>query len=330
MNKISSQVILASGELYQKSSLQPGMKLLGADSQTYELKSVAIRHIPAFEIKPAKSESFFVGFDQKIFATSKTQEPMLLKAADYKELPLSFQKNFSLAKTQIDFPKKDLPLDPYFLGLLLGDGCFRSVPIRLTTPDEEIVQSLYEFSVKYQWPVSVDYLQNNKSNSYRFKLPPKENPSLKQIISNLGLFNHKSNTKFIPKSYLYSDKTSRQALLAGLLDTDGSLQNRSYDYQSASFQLAGDIAFLARSLGLLAIERVSRRTWGPVARLYIHGDFSEIPLHVKRKISKQKSKPFQEKFTLNSAGIKEIQYLNIESYLQGNFTVRIGDQGGAL
>jgi hypothetical protein len=340
MNSITSQVIgfpfnalngvpiLATGELYPKFELKPGIMLLGQDSQPHELKAVETRRVPAFEIKPQKRESFLIAFDQKIFATRKTGEPLLLTAKDYVDFSKNLQRKFSLAKAILDFPKTGLPLDPYFLGLLLGDGSFRCTPIKLTTPDKEIVEYLYEIAAKYNWPISIEHLKGNLSNHYFFKESTNEYQSLKEIIISLSLLNHKSDTKFIPKLYLYADKKSRQALLAGLFD--GHLCFRHYDFLTSSVQLANDVAFLARSLGFLVFENRKPKTPGCAARLYIYGDFpiigfSEIPIRIKRKVSKL-SNGYFEKFAIKSAGIQEIQYLDIESYLQGNCTVRVGDR----
>jgi replicative DNA helicase len=324
MNKITSQVILATGELCPKFELKPGMMLLGAESQPLILNGIETRRLPAFEVKPLKSESFFVGLDQKILATSKTNSPLLLTAKDYVEFSKNLQQKFSLAKAALDFPETELPLDPYLLGLLLGDGCFCETPIKITTPDSEVIEAIYEIAAQNNWPVSVNHLANNLSNHYRIKCPPKEQKSLKDIIVSLGLFNHKSPAKFIPKQYLFADKKSRQEFLAGLLDADGYLATRYYDFKTSSQQLAADTAFLARSLGLTVIENHCPQTRGCIARLYIHGNFSEIPLRIHRKVARVSKKHF-ERFSAKPAGIQEIQYLDIESYLLGNCTVRIGD-----
>jgi hypothetical protein len=325
MNSIVSQVILATGELCPKFELQPGMMLLGAESQPLILKGIETRRAPAFEVKPRKSEPFLVGYDQKILAISKTKEPLLLPAKDCVDFSENLQRKFSLAKATLNFPEKELPLDPYFLGLLLGDGCFRETPIKITTPDSEIIEAIYENAARYKWPISVNHLANNLSDHYRIKRPQKGQKSLKGIVVSLGLFNRKSPAKFIPKQYLFADKKSRQALLAGLLDTDGHLAVRYYDFSTSSPQLADDVVFLARSLGLTVFENRKPKTSGCVVRLYIHGDFAEIPIRIRRKISLF-SKRYFEKFNLKPAGIQEIQYLDIESYLLGNCTIRIGDR----
>jgi hypothetical protein len=256
MSRNTSQVILATGELYPKFELVSGMELMGSDSKHNILKGVEIRREPAFKVTPRKSESFLIGLDQKILATSKMNEPLLLAAKDYVDFSGNLQQKFSLAKAILDFPETELPLDPYFQGLLLG--------------------------------------------------------------------NDKSDTKFIPKQYLFADKKSRQALLARVLDTDGHLAVKYYDFKTSSFQLADDTAFLARSLGLTVFENRNPKTSGCAARLYIHGDFSDIPIRIRRKISLFPKRYF-EKFAVKPAGIQAIQHLDIESYLLGDCTIRIGD-----
>ncbi|GHS92068.1 hypothetical protein AGMMS49949_03500 [Alphaproteobacteria bacterium] len=120
---------------------------------------------------------------------------MLLRAEDYAELSKTFQGNFNLAKSTIDFPKQELPLDPYFFGLLLGDRSFRESQIEFTTPDAEVIEYLYKIDESNQWPVKINKLKNNLSDHYYFKKSLDGIGSLKQIIASLGLYNHKSDIK---------------------------------------------------------------------------------------------------------------------------------------
>jgi hypothetical protein len=324
MDSKTSQVILATGELCPQSELNPGMMLLGANSEYKMLMRLKTSSVPAFEVTQKRGVPFLVGFDQKICLASKAKESLTLNAGDYTEFSKTRQQDFSLQKAILEFPSADLPLDPYFFGLLLGDGSFRCVPIKLTTPDAEIIDVLYEIAARYQWPVSINHLKNNLSDSYCFKRAVASRHSLKEIIASLGLFNHKSNIKFIPKQYLCADRTTRQALLAGLLDTDGSLCNNHYDFATSSNQLANDVAFLARSLGFAVSENRHPKTRGCVARLYIHGDFSETPIRIKRKIAKPRHHLIPERFKIKPVGIQEIQYLDVDSYLLSDCTVRVG------
>ncbi|GHS91907.1 hypothetical protein AGMMS49949_03090 [Alphaproteobacteria bacterium] len=328
MKNRTGQVILASGELCLKSDLNPGMQLMNERSQAAVLQGIEVRNVPSFEIRPLKGEPFLLGFDQNILAASlKTEETLLLRATDYNNQASFFKSSFGLMRTPLDFPKTDTPLDPYFLGLLLGDGCFRSSQLCLTTSEPELIELLYETSKRLKWPLRIVQTPGNLSNAYYFKNFT-SGASLKTHLKNLGLWDLKSNAKFIPKTYLYTDRDSRLALLAGLLDTDGSLLIRFYEIVSSSFQMAEDIAFLARSLGFGVVEseKVIKET--RYVRLYIYGDYADLPLRVHRKKAwflKKTRHPEKVTFTVHSVGIQEVVYLFIDSYMTGDFTVRKGD-----
>lgn len=327
MQNRTSQVLLATGELCLKSELQEGMELLDEHSNPQVLKRLEVRNVPAFEVRPLKGEPFLMGFDQKILAQSlKANNYLLLGIADYVKQSPSFKSSFGLFHPVLQFPTQELPLDPYFLGLLLGDGCFRSNPPCLTTPDPEIVETIYTLAEEKKWPLRVVQTPANLSNAYYFK--KNKTGSLKTHLMELGLWNLTSKTKFIPHDYLYGSRQDRLALLAGLLDTDGYLQARHYEIVSASFPMADDIAFLARSLGLAVIEKEKIYQGRSYARLFIHGDFSEVPIqvhHKKLSFFKRKRNVQKTAFTVHPAGVQDVFYLDIDSYLTGDLTIRKGD-----
>jgi len=70
------------------------------------------------------------------------------------------------------------------------------------------------------------------------------------MLKKLGLYGTNSTTKFIPEAYLYSSVASRKALLQGLLDTDGHINQRGlFEFSTVSTQLANDFSDLAHGLG---------------------------------------------------------------------------------
>lgn len=132
----------------------------------------------------------------------------------------------------------NLPVDPYLLGLILGDGYIGRNGVQLTTADEEIVQScadLWPDGIISRPPLRVDFCKPSK---------------MMTIIRNLGLYGCKSNSKFIPKQYKYSDIESRWAILQGLMDADGTIgHDGNCSFTSVSKQLASDVQELIWSLG---------------------------------------------------------------------------------
>ncbi|MBX3038567.1 MAG: hypothetical protein KF758_16775 [Anaerolineales bacterium] len=146
----------------------------------------------------------------------------------------------------VEFQKRKLPVHPYLVGVLLGDGGLSGNSILLTSADQELLDYVREYlphpvklksdRTKYGWRLSVGSAKTG-------------NPLLDQIRS-LGLMGHRSYDKFIPEEYLYSDRDDRLALLQGLLDTDGSVaRDCGVEYLTTSLELAKGVKELVQSLG---------------------------------------------------------------------------------
>lgn len=149
-----------------------------------------------------------------------------------------------------DSPDIDLPLDPYLLGILLGDGTFRGNRVGISTPDEEIVKY-----VKSNIP---DHLALRYSSKYDYHITKRRNGKVKNdlinTIKNLGLFDKYSHEKHIPDIYFHGSIKQRLSLLQGLLDTDGTvcIDGGSVQFSSSSKELSHGVQYLVRSLGGIA------------------------------------------------------------------------------
>lgn len=135
---------------------------------------------------------------------------------------------------------KNCEIEPYTLGVILGDGHYCK-QLSITTKDKEIIKEIEKF-----YPVmSIHKKENNKAKGYMFSMNSKLARSLKEY----NLKNKKSGNKFIPKEALLSDSKYRKRLLAGLINTDGYFSNGGYSYTSKSKDLIEDIKNLVYSLG---------------------------------------------------------------------------------
>lgn len=163
------------------------------------------------------------------------------------------------------YPSCEVPLDPYALGLLLGDGCITisSTP-SFSSQDSELVEALAQ-ALKSHAVVLIQknnlehILKNTQANRGGLRIP---NP-VTVILRHLGLAGTHSKTKFIPKLYLHNSPDIRLAVLQGLLDTDGSAciqQGRTcrIQYTTISEQLKNDVIYLVRSLGGIAYCRTRK------------------------------------------------------------------------
>lgn len=152
----------------------------------------------------------------------------------------------------LDSPDHGLPLDPYAYGALLGDGSLgttgRSWRLSIACPDNEILFSVAaaatSLGTTWRWDTPPDRCQ---SLSFHRK------GRLNETLSGLGALVY-SKDKSIHPIYLRAGTTARRALLAGLLDTDGCVADGCAEFSSASWKLAADVAWLARSLGAVVTE----------------------------------------------------------------------------
>lgn len=142
----------------------------------------------------------------------------------------------------VQFEKKKLPIHPYVLGAILGDGYIGNGYVRIANEEKDIFEKIKKYLVGY---ANVKfYPQKNRCGEICFT-----KTNLNKDLVNLGLGGKHSYDKFIPKEYLMSSVEDRLLLLQGLCDTDRSVAKAFIDYSTASKQLAEDIIFLTRSLG---------------------------------------------------------------------------------
>ena len=181
----------------------------------------------------------------------------------------------------VQFDPVDLPIDPYVLGVLLGDGCLCGSSICWSTPDVDydIVERMRE-----RLPSEFRITKHDTGGCMQYLITTSEHKSnyLKNELRKLDLLK-KSKEKFIPEIYLLGSIEQRLDLLRGLMDTDGSRSKRnSCTFCSCSKKLSVDFVELARSLGAIASVRTYHPKDKPTEyRIRINSDF--CPFYSKRK-----------------------------------------------
>jgi hypothetical protein len=134
----------------------------------------------------------------------------------------------------VELPEVDLPLDPYLLGVWLGDGTTRAGSV--TTMDPEIRQAF----IHAGWRVSDPKpKRNNRASTVTVY-------GLVGVLREMGVWGN----KHVPPAYLRGSVKQRLALLQGLLDTDGTATREgSVEFCSTLHCLADAVRELACSLG---------------------------------------------------------------------------------
>lgn len=136
----------------------------------------------------------------------------------------------------------DLPVDPYMLGVWLGDGTNKAPTISENAQD--LACMLPDLEKKYA--VSSTNVHNITGVvRCHFK-------NLRADLQKLGMCHSRRATeKHIPAVYLTASYLQRMELLAGLLDTDGCLRRKEnrYDFSTISEQLRDDFVSLVSTFG---------------------------------------------------------------------------------
>ena len=181
-----------------------------------------------------------------------------------------------------EWQSKQLNIDPYLLGVYLGDGSGCNV---ITTGDEEMITSLLPAVL----PEGM-WIEHVSKYDYVLKHNLSPTPFTKQLRW-LGLEGKRAWEKFVPRDYLFSSIIDRHALLQGLLDTDATNKPNSSTvyYCSTSLQLINDVCFLVRSLGGLAKiqprkKDKNRQCWN--VRINLPNDY--LPYRLPRRLATYK------------------------------------------
>jgi hypothetical protein len=248
--------------------------------------------------------------------------------------------NHTIPMTQPAFFKeRNLPLDPYILGCLIGDGSFRGASVSFTSADSEIPETinrllpagtfLKQSSFNYQ-----QYNLNDEKANWRNK------NRIVKIIEEMGMMGHYSYEKFIPEDYKLNSVENRIAILRGLMDTGGCTNKDGVfsSFETTSPRLAEDVKFIIESLGGTSKITKSSSSYVKNGERVVCRDSYEVvvkmpatinPFLLKRKAEKwqppTKYPPRRYISSITDVGRKECQCIYIDSedhlYLTDNFVV---------
>lgn len=299
-----TKIIKYNGDIVNVEDVRVGDLLMGDDNTPRKVLSLVNGKEEMFEVVPNRGESLFVTADHMLSLQKRSQmkfrkgvhyrEPghgsvIDITVRDFMKKSKGFQNSHMLYKVPLKFAHKDVPLDPYFLGLWLGDGTANSPEI--TTMDCEVVEYIYDFAAKNNLIVNCKGKNGNKARTYSLTTPRGKANPLRDLMADMYLLGN----KHVPEIYRVNSEEVQMQVLAGILDSDGSRNRNSFDLTLKNEAVIDSIAFIARSLGFFVVKKKIRKGIkstgfvGEYFRLGISGDCSRIPIRVEKKKCEKRS-----------------------------------------
>jgi superfamily I DNA/RNA helicase len=339
-HRAGTEILMADGSIESVEDVQVGDFLMGPNGVERKVLGLCRGEGQMYRVVPVKGEPFVVNEDHVLTLVETSTDAVTdVKVSDWLEWSEYSRKNHKLFRVGVTRFSgtwdRRWPVDPYLLGVLLGDGSIvRSVGV--TTVDPELQRYVRHIAEVYGLAVRQD---GDGGSTTTWTLTARngegQGPGRNPIVNGLkelGLYGCKSGTKFVPDCYLRAPVETRLEVLAGLMDTDGSLSGGGFDYITKSPRLAAGVFFLARSCGFAAYvtecwKQDQHGTGGMYQRISISGDMSTLPTIVARKKAaprQQKKDVLRTGVTLERLGVEKFYGFTLDfdgRYVMGDFTV---------
>tara|TARA_B110001452_G_scaffold28929_1_gene22755 strand:- start:753 stop:5516 length:4764 start_codon:yes stop_codon:yes gene_type:complete len=218
-----------------------------------------------------KEKSFESLIEAENFVKKFTDDDTIdITIEEYLKLNKNTRKHLVLFKTcEINWEKKDIIMDPYLLGMWLGDGLSNGTGFALNYKTD--------FETLEYWE---KWAENNgaiitKDKRYKYSIVSKKNKAsaesglcnrvekapLKKYLQIYNLINN----KHIPNEYLTNDRETRLKVLAGLIDTDGNVRANGKEIRICqgpnNYRIIDDAYTLTMSLGFSCRVKEGRSQW---------------------------------------------------------------------
>jgi len=333
-----TNVLMYDGTLQKVEDVKVGDKLMGDDSTPRNVLSLARGQEEMYWIRQNKGIDYRVNKSHILSLKRSRNEGrhkhgdvLNIEVSKYIEKSDKFKSNYKGYKVAVEFEEKSLDIEPYFLGLWLGDG--RSSDVRIATQDDEVVEYLQDYAFQLDKKLH-RYAVDGKCTMYGITNIQKEGAlrdvshSLQGQLRLLGVIEN----KHIPQNYLTGSTEQRLALLAGLIDSDGYYDDKYHvmEIVQKRKELAQQVKFLADSLGFRASfvkKKASIKSIGyecDVYRVRIVGHLDSIPTRIARKQARALVSKREHKHT----GIK-VEFDKVDDYygfvLDGNHLFLLED-----
>ena len=247
-------------------------------------------------------------YERGVFKTIETKD--IIKKGVFYSKKGDFRYRIPLTAPLI-YDEKNLNIDPYYLGLWLGDG--NSKDCGITSIDDEILDYCKEYVKNFNLKLKLD-------RKYHYRITGKNGNKSNELLNKLRDFNLLHN-KHIPVEYFTASFNQRLSLLQGLIDTDGSVYKNGYtEFCNTNEQLIKDVQKLCWSLGIRCSLNQKETSWtyknekkySTAYRLHINTSLNICRL--KRKLNRIKPPSSKKAYTSQTTvAISSIEKLEIKN-----------------
>lgn len=330
-------ILMYDGTIKMVQDIKVGDLLMGDDSTPRTVLSTCSGTEEMFDIIPTKGDTYTVNRSHILSLRCATNSSKKLRKGtvvdisvhDYLQLPKSYHGRGGVLygyRTGVEFPTKEVPMDPYLVGYWLGDGSSKGTI--LSTQESTVLRYVSTLLPKYGM-----YLQYRSQYDYSINGNKETGNSFRQFLHKWNLWGN----KHVPLLYKCNSREVRLQLLAGFIDADGHYTQKGFDITLKSEKLLDDIIYIARSLGFSAYKKECQKTCknssrGHVTGIYYRTNISgkgieKIPTKVIRKQAKprlQIKDVLMTRITPKSIGLGTYYGFELDGnrrFLLGDFTV---------
>jgi hypothetical protein len=333
-------VLMYDGTAKNVEDVRVGELVMGPDSRPRTVKSLVRGAGNLYRVLPNKGEPWVCSENHILSVRNSLGGYEKLTAQQFARRSPRWQRDRTLYRSEaVTFGGSRDVIEPWLVGYWIGDGSASLKDLRVSSSDPEVATEIHQIALRHGLSVSTYKSLGMHGTSSTQQLAfssgfrgPKNRNRLVAHFRSLGL----DGNKRIPQSYATASIQDRRQLLAGLIDSDGHVYSGnsvgSASYTTIDRELADEVAFVARSLGLAAYVK-TKRTTGGLSRSDIHysvsisGDLTLIPTRIGRKQASARAgqkNVLRSGFQIESAGVGEFYGFEVDEdhlFLLADFTV---------
>ena len=330
--------LLYNGKIKNVEDIIEGDIVMGDDSTPRTVMSLCRGVDKMYKIKPNKGDEIVVNSKHKLvlkctgYNAHPKGEVIEITVENFLQKSKTFQQRYKWFKAPAKFQKQKVSFDPYVIGYWLGDGTSATSEFTIGDEDYHIKSWMETYFGKFGLEMGPQSKLNPDNVTYRVKKGRTRQNIFLKHLKNIGIIGN----KHIPLLYKCNSRENQLKLLAGIIDSDGSYDEKChvFDIVQKREQLLNDIVFVARSLGLSAFKKkITKRCTnspdknhcGTYYRCHIYGKgIHEIPTKIPRKQIKER--PRQKDNLVSGFSVEyshEGQYYGFT--LNGNHRFLLGD-----